>query len=158
MIQISLFADCPETVPTLAEWFRAQWPDYYAARTVADVAQDFHVELNRHRLPLRLVAFTDGQLAGTASLREYALNGLPEYTPGLGGLFVVEHYRNLGIATELVRTGMDVAREQGHKNLYASTIAASGILEKLGWKLVKLVQHDHEQLALYACQLQKGDK
>jgi hypothetical protein len=76
MIQIALLADCPETVPTLAQWFRAQWPDYYAARSEAEMAQDFHTELNRSSLPLRLVAFVDSQLAGTASLREHALNGL----------------------------------------------------------------------------------
>jgi hypothetical protein len=48
---------------------------------------------------------------------------------------------------------MNVAREQGYKSLYAGTVAASGILEKLGWELVKLVQHDNEQLGLYSCQL-----
>ena len=154
MIKIALLADYPDVIPTLAQWFRHQWPDYYAERTFADIAQDFDVELNLNSLPLRLVAFADGQVVATVSLREQALKDLPEYTPGLGGLFVVEGYRNLGIATELVKAGMDVARQQGYKSLYAGTVAARGILEHLGWKLVKLVEHGDEQLGLYACQLQ----
>jgi GNAT superfamily N-acetyltransferase len=153
VIRTVLLADCPETIPTLAQWFRSQWSDYYATRSVADIVQDFHAELNRNRLPLRLVAFVDGRVAGTASLREQAMKGLPEFTPGLGGLFVVEQYRNLGIGTKLVSAAMKIARDLGYDNLYAATMAASGILERLGWKLVRLVQHDNEHVGLYSCHL-----
>ena len=67
---------------------------------------------------------------------------------------LLKPYRNLGIATELVKAGMDVARQQGYKSLYTGTVAARGILENLGWKLVRLVGHGDEQLRLYCCQLQ----
>ena len=46
MIKNSMSADYPDVIPTLAQWFRHQWPDYYAERTLADIAQDFDVELN----------------------------------------------------------------------------------------------------------------
>ena len=154
MVKTAFLADYPEVIPTLAQWFRAQWPDYYAERTPTDIAQDFYSEANCSGLPVRLVAFADGELAGTIILRKQALQTLPEYTPGLGGLFVVELCRNLGIGTELVRAGMNVACEKGYKSLYAGTVAASGILERLGWKLVKRVWHGDEQLGLYHCELQ----
>jgi hypothetical protein len=56
MIKVALLADYSEVVPTLAYWIRAQWPDYYVERTLADISQDFLSEANRHGLPVRLVA------------------------------------------------------------------------------------------------------
>ncbi len=156
MIEIAYLVDYPETIPTLAHWFRAQWPDYYAGRTPADIAQDFQSEANRDGLPVRLVAFAGGELAGTIILRERAMHILPEYQPGLGGLLVAERQRGRGVGTELVRAGMNVARDQGYKVVYATTATARGILERLGWKMVQAVFHNDEQLVLYRCDLIEG--
>jgi GNAT superfamily N-acetyltransferase len=153
MIEIAFLADHSEAIPTLTHWFRAQWPDYYAGRTQPDIEKGFHSEANRDGLPIRLVAFADGELAGTIVLRERAMATFPEYQPGLGGLFVVERHRGHGVGTELIRAGMNTAREQGHKVVYATTAVASGILERLGWELVKAVWHGDEQLALYRYEL-----
>ncbi|WP_420643743.1 GNAT family N-acetyltransferase [Candidatus Leptofilum sp.] len=151
MIKIALLADCPETIPTLSQWFQAQWPDYYAGRTLADIAQDFVAEANRSRIPVRLVAFADGALAGTITLREEATWILPQFRPGLGGLFVPATYRGKGIGTELVKAGMRVAQEQGYKKVYATTVAAQGILARLGWQPVPvpLLSDDHGLLFQY---------
>lgn len=155
MIEIAFLADCPETIPTLTQWFRAQWPDYYAERTPADMAEDFRSEAKRDGLPVRLVAFANGELAGTVTLRDQAMHTLPEYFPGLGGLFVAEQYRSQGVGSELVRAVMNLAREQNHENVYATTVAARGILERLGWQLVQPVSHGDEQLLLYRCALDR---
>lgn len=154
MIEIAFLVDYPEAIPTLAQWFRAQWPEYYAARTPAEIAQDFYSEANRNGLPVRLVAFAGGELVGTITLRERALRAFPKYRPGLGGLFVMEMHRGRGIGTELVSAGMNVAREQGYERVYTATVAASGILERLGWKLVQAVSHGDEQLVIYRCELE----
>jgi len=154
MIEIAFLADHPETIPTLTGWFRAQWPQYYAERTPADIAQDFFAEAKREGIPVRLVAFADGELAGTITLREQATWTLPEYHPGIGGLLVVERFRGQGIGTELIRAGMKVAQEQGYKVVYAATVTARGILERLGWKLVQTVLHGDEQLMLYSRELE----
>ena len=126
---------------------------HYAERTAADMTEDFRLEAKRDGLPVRLVAFADGELAGTATLREQATHTLPECLPALGGLFVAEQYRNLGIGSELVNAVMNFAREQGHKKVYATTITARGILERLAWQLVQPVSHGDEQLLLYRCDL-----
>lgn len=118
MIEITFLADNLDAIPTLARWFRVQWPEYYAERTLADITQDFRLEAKRDGLPLRLVVFANGELSGTITLREQAFRGLPEYHPGLGGLFVVERHRGRGIGTELVRAGMNMAREQGYERVY----------------------------------------
>jgi GNAT superfamily N-acetyltransferase len=157
MIDIAFLVDHTETIPTLAHWFRAQWPAYYAGRTPADIAQDFYAEANRSGLPVRLVAFAGGELAGTIILRERAMATLPGYRPGLGGLLVEARHRGRGIGTELVRAGMDVAWEQGYERVYATTVTAGGILERLGWRLVRPISHGKEETALYCCELEKRD-
>ena len=110
MVTIAYLADHPDVIPTLADWFRTQWPAYYAQQTQANIEQEFHSEAIRDGIPLRLVAFESSELAGTIVLRERAIWTLPEYRPGLGGLYVDEMHRGRGIGTELVRAGMITAR------------------------------------------------
>ncbi len=155
MIQTALLADHLDVIPTLAEWFRDQWPDYFAGRILPDIEADFHKEAQRHYIPVRLVAFVDGELVGTVVLRDRAIAILPKTHPGLGGLFVRPQYRKRGIATELVQAGMNVAREQGYGEVYATTVVAGGILTRLGWIIVEeVVEHGDEQLTLYRCDLE----
>lgn len=157
MIKVAYLVDYPETIPTLTHWFRTQWPEYYAGRTAADIVQDFRSEANRNGLPVRLVAFSDGELAGTITLRAQVIRSSPQYHPGIGGLYVARQHRSQGIGTELVRAGMKLAREQGYARVYATTVAARGILEQLGWELMQEVSHGNEELLLYRCEFEERD-
>ncbi len=153
MITIGFLADYPDSVPMLASWFRNQWPDYYANWSQAEMEQDFLEDASRNRLPARLVAFESNELVGTIVLRERGTETLPEFQPELGGLFVVEFHRGHGIATELVRAGMKIALDQGYKTVFATTVAAAGILERLGWEFIKTVIHQDGELSWYRCKL-----
>ena len=154
MITISFLADHLDTIPTLANWFRAQWPEYHAAMSQEEMEQDFLEDASRNRLPIRLVAFESNQLVGTIVLRDNGSAMPPELQPELGGLYVVESHRNHGIATELIRAGMQVARAQGYETVFATTVAAAGILERLGWELLQTIVDQQGQTALlYRCKL-----
>jgi len=153
MITIGFLADHPDIVPTLARWFRNQWPDYYANWSQVEMEQDFLEDASHDRLPIRLVAFESNELAGTIVLRENGSEGLPEFLPELGGLYVAESYRGHGIGTELVRAGMKLALDLGYETVSATTVVAEGILERLGWKFIKTVIHQDGQLSLYQCNL-----
>jgi RimJ/RimL family protein N-acetyltransferase len=153
MITINFLADDIDTIPTLAKWFRDQWPDYYANWSQAEMEQDFLEGASRDRLPIRLIAFDANELVGTIILREHGGQDLPQFQPELGGLYVVESQRGHGIATALVRAGMKVALDQGYETVYATTVAAAGILERLGWEYLQTVVHQDGQTALYRCKL-----
>jgi predicted N-acetyltransferase YhbS len=153
MIIIGFLADHLNTIPTLAKWFRDQWSDYFVDWSQEQIEQDFLEDISRNSLPCRLVAFESGELVGTVILRDSNTETLPEFQPELGGLFVVESHRGHGVGTELVRAGMKLAIEQGYKTVYATTVAAAGILERTGWEFVKSVNHGDEQLKLYRCKL-----
>ena len=152
MITIGFLADYPDTVPTLAKWFRDQWPDYHADMSQEEMEQDFLEDASRDRLPIRLVAFESNELVGTIILREQT-ETLPEFQPELGGLYVIESHRGHGIGTELVRAGMKLALDQGYETVFATTVVAAGILERLGWEFIKTVIHQDGQLAMYRCKL-----
>ena len=151
MITIGFLADYPDTIPTLATWFREQWPDYYADMSQAELEKDFLEDTSRDRLPSRLVAFESDELVGTIILR--GRESLAEFGPELGGLFVLESHRRHGIGTALVRAGMKLASEQGYETVVATTVVAAGILESLGWEFIKTVVHEDGELALYQCKL-----
>lgn len=153
MIKIGFLADYLDTIPTLAKWFRDQWPDYHADMSQEEMEQDFLEDASRDRLPIRLVAFESNELAGTIILRENGTETLPEFQPELGGLYVVASHRGHGIATELVRAGMKVTLDQGYATVYATTVAAAGILESLGWEFLQTVVHQDGQTGLYRCKL-----
>ena len=131
MITIGFLADYLDTIPTLAKWFRDQWPDYHADWSQAVMEQDFLEDASRDRLPIRLIAFESSELAGTIILHENGTETPHEFQPELGGLYVVASHRGHGIATELVRAGMQLARGQGYETVYATTVVAAGILERL---------------------------
>jgi RimJ/RimL family protein N-acetyltransferase len=153
MITIGFLADYLDTIPKLIQWFRDQWPDYHAAMSDAEMEQDFLEDASRDRLPIRLVAFESNQLVGTITLRDNGSAMPPELQPELGGLYVVEAHRKHGAATELVRAGMQLARQQGYETVFATTVVAARILERLGWEFLKTVVHEDEQLPLYRCKL-----
>jgi len=153
MITIGFLADYPAVIPILVEWFLGQWPDYFADKSQAQMEQDFLSEAFRDRIPSRLVAFDADELVGTVVLRTYANEILPEFKPGLGGLFVLDTHRGRGVGTELIQAGMKIATDQGYEAIYATTVAAAGILERLGWDFVKTIIHSDEQSMLYQYKL-----
>ena len=153
MITIRFLADHLDTIPTLTKWFRDQWPDYHADMSQEEMELDFLEDASRDRLPIRLVAFESGELAGTIILRENGTEMSPEFQPELGGLYVVASHRGHGIATELVRAGMQLARAQGYETVFATTVAAAGILERLGWEFLQTVVYQHGPTGLYRCKL-----
>jgi len=153
MVKIDFLADHLDTIPILTKWFRDQWSDYYANWSDEEMMQDFLEDVSRNSPPSRLVAFESNQLVGTIILRESGTETVPENQPELGGLYVVESRRRHGIGTELVRAGMKIAREQGYKTVSATTVAAAGILERLGWDFVKTVIQQDGQVSLYRCKL-----
>ena len=153
MIKIGFLVDYPDTIPTLAHWFRDQWPDYYVSSSIADIEDNFIEDASRDRLPSRLVAFQANQLAGTIVLREHQGENLAQVQPELGGLYVLASHRGHGIATELVRAGMKLALDLGFETVFATTVAAAGILNRLGWEFVKTVTHPDGELSLYRCKL-----
>jgi RimJ/RimL family protein N-acetyltransferase len=153
MLTINLLADRLQATPVLTGWFRGQWPDYFASRSDSEMEQMFLAEASRGHLPCRLVASEGSELVGTIVLRDNGTETSPEFQPELGGLFVPECRRCHGTGTELVKAGMRLALDQGYETVFATTVSAARIFERLGWQFAKTVVHSDGPLSLYRCKL-----
>jgi RimJ/RimL family protein N-acetyltransferase len=126
----------------------ASWLESTAI-SLSQFVWDFLSDAARDHLPSRLVAFESGELVGTIVLREQGSASLPEFRPELGGLFVVDSQRGHGIGSELVRAGMQLALDLGYEMVFATTVAAAGILERLGWEFIITIAHHDQQISVY---------
>ena len=71
--------------------------------------------------PFSWVASVNGRAAGMASLIPEEHDDFPELTPWLGIMYVAKEFRNGGIATALIHTVHNRAKELGHKEIFLST-------------------------------------
>jgi GNAT superfamily N-acetyltransferase len=151
--RLALLADHPQWIPKLAEWFRTEWPDYYAGRSADEVAGDFEEWLHRDRIPLGLIAVLGGEPVGSIVLRELALDTHPRCRPGLGGLLVPPEWRGRGIGSELVCGGVEAARRLGYPTLFTGTGTAGRLLERLGWEPLEDLVYHGTPVTLYRLEL-----
>ena len=144
---IVLLAERPETIPTLASCFVAEWPDYY--RQVRAAKADLRECLSTERLPIGLVACDGHVPVGFIALRERAITEMPGHGPGLGALYVAPSHRARGLGSRLVLRGMDLARALGHRTVYAVTARPGKIFTRAGWEARGPLPHKGQSLALY---------
>jgi GNAT superfamily N-acetyltransferase len=122
-------------IPLLAKYSWQEWRPVYgrAQMTFDDVVRSYAQRVNIDVLPLALVAIHQGTIIGTGSLKLQDLDVRPQFTPWMGGLFVVEAHRGRGVATALIRRLMEEARRLNILRLYLWTPSAEGLYAKLGW-------------------------
>jgi predicted N-acetyltransferase YhbS len=136
-MRIDYLAEHPEFIPTLANWFLRESPDYYADKTWQDVAETFYERLNDNKIPLALVAFEDSQVFGTISLVKESISTRPNLTPWIAGLHVSEEQRHRGIGGQLIEAGVNEALRLSVERLYIGISKAEDYYTKLGWQTVE---------------------
>lgn len=147
-MEIRFLADRPELVPTLAEWFHAEWGHVVPWGTVEGFAELFRGQLRRDALPLALVALDADALVGTASLRVADMADRPERTPWLGGVYVRPEARGRGVGEALVRAAERRARELGFREMYLFTTDREAFYLRLGWSVLEYADHHGESAAV----------
>ena len=138
-IQIDYLAKHSEWIGTLANWFLAEWPIYYADKSVEDIAESFGQRLNTDRLPLTLVAHHDGELVGTVSLKKHDMDIRKKFSPWLAALYVSLPYRRQRVGTLLIESGLREARLLSLSHLYLWTPQLAPFYLKLGWSILERV-------------------
>src|SRR3954468_1354097 len=82
-VEISYLADHPEYIPELARWLFDHWRPFLGEETIQTRVEKLQAHLNRDKLPIAWVAHANGQLLGTAALREHDLEGHENLSPWL---------------------------------------------------------------------------
>lgn len=138
VVTTGLLIDHDEVLSGLVDLFESQWADWYNPRG-ASARADLTERLERNRLPLGIVAFVDGALAGACALT-VSSGGLTERSPWLGGLLVEPKLRRQGVGLALLERAKVEARRLGFARLHALTAEARELFERDGWRLAENVE------------------
>lgn len=136
MIQVKNFVECPEVLPLVAtqvfnEWFSAT-PGFTAEAMLERMRGGKEKEL-----PIGLVAFVDGQPAGTVSLLDRDLKEPATVGPWLAGLLVFPEFRERRVGSALVKAVVLNAAAVGEREVYLVT-GIPHYYEKMGWEVAGL--------------------
>ena len=139
MVKIEYLADHPEWIHLIAFMHQLEM------RTASDrnfdrSIQRFSERMNRHTLPMTLVAVEDTIPVGSVSLLEHQLDSHLNLSPWVASLFVLEQYRNLGIGIRLMQEIEMIASAIGHTSLFLFTHTAKAYYENRGWKTIDTVR------------------
>src|SRR3982751_6161335 len=116
-LQISYLIEYPHYIPQLAQWLFEQWKAILDEKTLEVRIKKLKAHMNRDQLPIAWVAHANGELLGTAALREHDLEAREDLTPWLGGVFVGSQFRRQGIGAALCTTVDEAARSRGVETL-----------------------------------------
>lgn len=145
-VEISYLADHPEVLGNLAAGFKAQWATHFADQPVEAIKMGFANCCREKGIPLALVAMVGDSFAGTASLREESGTVCPGIGPWLTHLYVEPAFRNQGIGTSLIRAVEAEAIRNGFAELHAATARAAPVFERLGWKMIEVVEYHADRV------------
>jgi len=151
-ITTGLLIDHAEVLSDLVDLFESEWADWYNPRG-ASARADLTERLERNRLPLGIVAFIDGQLAGTCALTASSGGLVTERSPWIGGLLVEPNLRQQGAGLALVERAKVEARRLGFARLHALTAEARGLFEHGGWRLAENVEVGGKAHGIYVTAL-----
>jgi GNAT superfamily N-acetyltransferase len=154
-ITTGLLVDHEDVVSDLVDLFEREWADWYNPRG-ASARADLAERMERGRLPLGIVAFADGALAGTCALTASS-GGLTERSPWLGGLLVVPNMRGQGVGLALLERAKAEAQRLGFTRLHALTAEARALFDRAGWRLVENVDIGGVWHGIYATTLLPRD-
>lgn len=142
--------EMPEVAPTLASWFKHEWPEFFSGQSENDIALQFFTPgLSDGTFPLILVAFTRGMVCGTIALRVRDLTTHEHLSPWAGGLYVEPQHRRRGIGAGLVQAITVEAQRRTFSHLYAGTGSAAGLLLRLGWESLENFVYQGEPITLF---------
>ncbi len=133
-VNIDYLANHTHFIPTLAAWHHEQWqhlnPDDY---DIAARCREYEIAAQTASIPLMLVAYEQNQPMGSTRLIMDDMETRPELFPWLASLFVHPHFRNQGIARQLIARLCEEAKRLGYEKLYLFTEDQEALYTHLGW-------------------------
>jgi GNAT superfamily N-acetyltransferase len=99
VIDVRLLSDAPHVIPTVAQWYKNEWANWFRDTPLAEIEHDFHDLSNREGAPFALVAFSGTQPVGICSVRDETFAPYPHVRPWLRGLLVQAPFRGRGVAS-----------------------------------------------------------
>lgn len=145
-MQIKFLADYPHFAEPLAHYHYEEWKDILPWWTHAAAVEELRDHTQRQTIPTTLVAVEGEQLLGSASLvhedlTEEDLPGLASLTPWLASVYVVPERRGQRMGSALVEGVTELAQSLNVPRLYLFTAGQEMFYTRLGWSVLKQVEH-----------------
>jgi GNAT superfamily N-acetyltransferase len=180
-IHIASLADHLDLVPTVAGWLHQEWGHLYPGGSLQSRMEQVYARAQPEGIPAVFIALAEETPVGTSGLLQYdsavdraieaahttaAAQGKADLkwlekriipTPWLVSVYVVPEYRRQGIASQLVRHAMGVARRTGVETLYlyTETEGAEALYRSLGWQILERLVYTEMHTTLMVADLTK---
>lgn len=140
-VVIDYLANHEELIPEITDLLYGQWADLFrASGTSKEKLRELLVERAvKDKLPIAVVALSDGVLAGTGSIKLFEPGTKAGLSPWLAGMYVKDAYRGSGIGASIVHALEAKAGELGVTAMYLSVGAAEEFYDRLGWTVLERV-------------------
>jgi len=119
--QMMFLKDCPEAIPTIAQWVYDEWSAFDKSLTKDRLVKSLEGRLNDDRIPFTLVAFKDKRPVGVITLKEEKnpeFSDFPKELLWMGTLYVVPDERKNGLGQALLEWSSLMAMKMGYEWLY----------------------------------------
>lgn len=157
-VTIDYLAHHKEFIPELTDLLFAEWTQLLMASGTSKekLGKLLAERAVTDRLPITLVALSDGVLIGTGSIKLAEPGTRPGLSPWLGGMYIKPAYRNSGLGASIVRALEAKAAELGATSMYLSADKARTFYARLGWTVLEHVRpYDLKEVVLMARDLGK---
>ena len=147
-MKLVYLADYPEYVTTVARWIMDEWGHASPDTTQGSLEEKFRSHLNRHAVPLTLLAMEAGRPQGTASLVFYDMKDHQELSPWLAAVYVLPEQRGRGIGSKLVKTIELLSAHLDVEKLYLFTPDQEGFYARMNWTVLERTRHREKDVAI----------
>jgi hypothetical protein len=120
-VQLELLKDCPEVIPTLAQWHYDEWHPFDVSMTLEKLEDEFNKYINEETIPFAIVAFKKGFPIGIMSLEEEwgpEFADLVDGDPWVVVFYVIPEERNQGLGRELDKVLTIIANRLGYHHIH----------------------------------------
>jgi N-acetylglutamate synthase-like GNAT family acetyltransferase len=126
----------PHHIPTLAQWHHDEWSYLNPGGSIEKRVEKMRAYLNENLIPTMLIAIDGDEVWGSAALSTSDMDTKPELSPWLANVYVRSDKRGSGVGAKLVKSIMDLARQNQLPRIYLFTPDQENFYAKLGWKTI----------------------
>ncbi len=124
----------PHHISTLAQWHHDEWSYLNPGSSVEKRIEKMRTYLGENLIPTMLIAVEGNDVLGSAALIASDMDTKPELSPWLANVYVRADKRGLGVGAKLVKSVMDLAKQNQLPRIYLFTPDQENFYAKMGWQ------------------------
>ncbi len=140
----------PQDLELIATWHHQEWAHLNPGQTFADRCNAMR---KADALANMFIALKDGEPIGTSAIEACDMVTHPEFSPWLASVYVAVAQRGQGVARRLILHAMNMAYQQGKREMYLYTPKHCKLYEKLGWQVLSRERYHGEVVTVMRCEL-----